>query len=173
MHLEAKTTITKELYRRFVKYHLHRRKGIWRTNQILLPVLLALCLLLLWMTSFETNGIILTAFAIMLNLLATLLPFISSALGFRRMPKDRLAQQFTFNDETFEVVNNSSSRLVGNTIGRYDGLVTAVESTDDFYLFVEKNQAFLVQKKDFTVGDPAELANRLAELLGPQYKKTK
>lgn len=63
--------------------------------------------------------------------------------------------------------------LPDNSSMRYDGLLKAVETKSDFYLYTARNQAYLVDKEYFTNGTPEELRGYLQKVLGAKFKAKK
>ncbi len=172
MHLEAETTMTQALLRRFMTYQFLRRRGSWQVNLFLMPSLLLLLLAVAAFTqSWDGVSIPLVVMLALMSVFVPLFPSLVARMSFRRAPADLLTQHFTFDDETFDVENNRSDRIQGTTHARYDGLVSAVETREDFFLYIQKHQAFLVAKADFRVGDPADLSKALADALGAKFRK--
>lgn len=66
-------------------------------------------------------------------------------------------------------VRNEEGGLPENMSSRYDGLLKAVETKHDFYLFTGTTQAYLVDKQYFTNGTPEELRACLQTALGKKF----
>lgn len=66
-------------------------------------------------------------------------------------------------------VRSEEGGLPENTSSRYDGLVKAVETKSDFYLFTGTTQAYLVDKQYFTNGTPEELRACLRTALDKKF----
>lgn len=86
------------------------------------------------------------------------------------MLKSGLVQTINFDDKIY--ISEKNNYTAKNNIEYpWEVLFKAVETSDSFYLYINKVQAFIVGKDCFTSGTPAELHNLLAQKLDPQKFK--
>jgi hypothetical protein len=174
MRLEAETTLTKPLLRKYLHWMLiENQKKRLAVVQLLGALLIALSFGLIWIAPTDAAGYI--GLALTAAILAGFftLPRWAASLRFRGMPEDMKTQRFVFLDDAFVADLDAGERLKGHSTVRYDGLVKAVEDKDVFYLFIRKDNAFVVAKADFTVGNPKDLGERLAKLPGGRFVHVK
>jgi hypothetical protein len=170
MRLEAVSTATAARHRRFQAWVTSRLSWSYRVIRILsLSMFLGLLLMASLDGAIEAFALPLALFAL-LTAYAFAIPSIAAARLFGMIPPDARTERYVFLDESFEVTTGGSPRFFQQTRVRYDGLAMAVEDGDGYYLFTQKNLAYVLWKGDFTEGDPKELGRTLNLALGPKYR---
>jgi hypothetical protein len=175
MRLEAETTLTKPLLRQYLHWMLveNQRKRL-AVVQLFAALLAMLSFLLVWKLPNDASGYVGLALVAVVLLGFFTMPRWSAAMQYRSLkgivPP---AQRFVFLDDAFEADRDPENAAKGRATTRYDALVQAVDDKDAFYLFISKNNAFVIGKADFTVGDAKELVERLAKLPAKRYTKVK
>ncbi len=76
---------------------------------------------------------------------------------------------YTFTETKF-TVNSSTEGMSGTSEVEYSGLVKATENKEFFYLYILKNQAFIVDKSGFTEQEIKELRTVIEQALDKKYK---
>lgn len=157
-----------QIFSRFFRYNLLHSPA--RANVLLLPLfMLALAAGLYFLgLSIWLIGLVLLLTAAYLVYQLYLRP---TAI-FRQ--KSGIALQtevyiFTENGYT-RTVRSEEGGLPDNTHLRYDALLKAAETQNDFYLYYRPGHAHLVDKTYFTKGEPAELRETLRAALGEKFK---
>ncbi len=175
MRLEAETTLTKPLLRKYLHWTLveNQRKRL-AVVQLFGALLAMLSFLLIWKLPYDATGYVGLVLAVAVVAGFTTMPRWSAALQYRRQKGvDPVRQRFSFLDDAFEADRDPADASKGRATVRYDGLVKAVDDKDAFYLFITKNSAYVVGKADFTVGDPKELGDRLAKLPAKRFARVR
>ena len=170
MRIEVETTLTKRLLRCYLTYTVHRRqKGKAALTLAACLLLVALSCGMLLLDPTQPLGFIGLAFAALFLAGFATMPRWAAALQWRNVSKDLATQRFAFGDDAAEVANDASGRVQGRSTVRYAGLLQAVADRDAFYLFIQRNQAFIVDRSKFPAGADAELAARLKEVCGRKW----
>lgn len=139
-------------------------------------------LVMMWITGLILAGFLWMMGAGVLGLLAAVgivgaysvyLLYIKPGMDFRKKAGIALQTEvYIFTEATItRSVRHEEGGLPDNSSTRYDGLLRAVETKQDFYLFTGPSQAYLVDKAYFTKGTPEELSEALQRMLGQKYKK--
>lgn len=78
--------------------------------------------------------------------------------------KSQMTQNFTFDDKIY--INESSKFVKANDMEfAWEMLFKAIEVDNSFYLYINKVQAFIIDKSGFSEGSPSDLHAILAERL--------
>jgi hypothetical protein len=172
MRLEAETTLTRPLLRRYLFWLVFRkRKGYGNKLLAALGVLALLVGATLLVDPAETTGCVVLGFLAALAAVFLLLPRISASLQLRSARQDALRQRLVFGDDAFEVSSEGEGAARSRTTVRYAGMPLAVENGGDLYLFFDRRQAYLMRKTDFVQGTSDELVARLRQVLGARFVK--
>ena len=118
----------------------------------------------------EWQSVIIFAFALLLFYL--LLQLLQSILLPRQFlkdinPKAGTATLFLYDDKAADQDNLSKCEM------NYENFVKLVETEEYFFLYVQKNQAYILDKRSFTHGNPAEFAAFISEKTGLDVKRVK
>lgn len=99
--------------------------------------------------------------------------YLKPVLRFRAKPGAALLTEVTVFTGTglTHSVRSEEGGLPDNQSISYDGLLKAVETSQDFYLFTAPDQAILIDKTYFTNGSPEELREMLKTAMGERLKK--
>lgn len=162
------------LFGRFYRYRLLKGVGGGsRFSVVVLPILVVLVCLLMLMTGINPGVALVPAVLVGGYLIYTL--YVQPGALFRKQAGAALQTiVYLFTDTNFtRSVRSEEGGLPDNSSLRYDGLVMAVETAKDFYLFTSPKQAYLVDKEYFTKGTPDELRETLRRVLGAKFKGPK
>ena len=166
MELFNTTVYTKENVLRFQRFNARIFKKAAASTHILFAVLFAMLITGL-VYSIVIKGWIFTA------IIALGMAVFGRRYYFLYIGPVRKFDQSSFKDARQEYVFRKSG-LSATMDGEekkfsYQQLLAAYETTDAFYLYINKAQAFLVDKSGFTQGTAEELARRLYNGLGPKH----
>lgn len=168
--VEVKTVVTEKL---MTAFNSHQARGkIW-VSLLAAVVLIALGFLML---PDPDIGIICCAVLVVLGLLMPVLYLLAvnymmkKAIKNSPLMKSVLTQIFSFGDEIH--LQESSQYIKSNEMTyAWELLYKAVEAPGAFYLYINKTQAFIVDKAGFTQGNPQDLHGLLLEKLGSKKYK--
>jgi len=168
MIFEVKTKYTKESYRKFQWFHLARggaRKVVFIVS--LAVMFLAGALLLLTSIFFEADlsvTVFLALFFFLLPIFYILVPRINANSVYKKSPAlFDTGLSFTFQEDYFTVL--TTGMISGNSDIRYEALFRAYQTKDSFYLYLQQQQSYIIDKASFTAGTPEDFAVFLAKVM--------
>lgn len=152
------TTYTQDIYIEFLKFHNKTYNLTYTLYTIAWSAFFILCIYIAFDSELRLQGVFFTI---------VLIAFIFYRLYHPKMVVDREIKSdkistnntntFTFFDKNFEVKNNN-----GSFIYRYIMLRKVFETKDYFYLYVTKENAFLISKKTFSLGSSEDFSKFLS-----------
>lgn len=166
--IESLTILTRQVLSKYSRFNLLRNKMLL----ILSPFLLLAVSILLFL--LDRKSILLPALALGLALLIPLVVLTVNEVFINVLYKKSYRQdgipyiKYLFNQNNFEFENNLGD-LITTSVLVYDNIQTCFETKDFFYLYVNKNYAYIVDKSGFKQGNASELS----ELLKFKVKKFK
>lgn len=145
----VQTTMKKEDMIAFQRAH----RSKWRTLLLWGGTLICVfCAVLLWVWNAEIKWSI--SVVALLVLAASLFSVrINAWSAYRSYNRAVGEAEFRFDEDGV----HTHSALEDGTV-YYGAFVKLLESRDYFFLYVQKNSAFVLPKKDFTIGDPNDFA---------------
>ncbi len=161
------TTYTQDIYIEFLDFHSKTFTFSYMLYTIFWTLLLLLCMYLSFGIGNIFQGIVLTLGLILF-------------LGYRIyrpkmiVKKEKKSDKFTSNntntfiffDKNFEVKNNN-----GTFTYRYFMLHKVFETKDFFYLYVTRENAFLISKSAFSLGSSDDFSKFIKKKCGIKFKK--
>lgn len=148
------TTYTQDIYIEFLKFHNKTHNFAYTLYTIAWSAFFILCIYIAFDSELRLQGVLFTII---------LIAFIVYRLYHPKMVVDMEVKSdkistnntntFTFFDKNFEVKNNN-----GSFIYRYIMLRKVFETRDYFYLYVTKENAFLISKKTFSLGSSEDFS---------------
>lgn len=143
-----KTTYTKDMYVEFLKFHNKKYNPIYIAYTLFWAFLFFLCIILSFDSGSRTQGVLVTIILICFLIYRIVRP---QLIVDKEMNSDKLegniTNTFTFYEKNFEVKNAN-----GKFIYKYSNLRKIFETQDYFYLYVTKENAFLLSKSAFSFG---------------------
>jgi len=173
--IEARTKYTKESFREFQRFNLFT--GARGAIMIVCLIIIFGAGLISMAPSFasgDPTGSFPAIIFITLGILYLLRPRIAARSAFKRSPAlFESGVAYSFSGEFFtETVSGASVSGVSNI--KYAALYKAFETKKYFYLYLQPNSAFIIDKTGFTQGTPEELAAILGRAMpGKKFRKYK
>jgi len=162
MIIEVSTKYTKESFRKFQWFHFARggvRKAVFIT---FLTVMLCsgatlLSLMIIFNEALTVSRSFLSLLCLFLTFFYIFLPRISANSAFKKSPAlFDTGLSFTFHEEHFTV--KTTGMVSGTSDIRYEFLYRVYQTKDSFYLYLQQQQSYIIDKTSFTVGTPADFA---------------
>lgn len=162
-----RTTYTQDIYIEFLKFHNKTYNFSYMSYTIAWSAFLLLCIYLAFDSELRLQGVLLTIVLICFIVYRLYRP---KMVVNKEIKSDKIIDNntntFTFYDKNFEVENNN-----GRFIYRYIMLRRVFETEDYFYLYVTKENAFLISKKSFSLGSAEEFSKFIKNKCALRYKK--
>ncbi len=161
-----KTAYTKENYIDFLKFHNKRYNFSYIAYSIIWSIIFLFCIIVAFGSSLRLQGVLITIILICFISYRILRPRL---IVQREMSSDKLdtnnVNTFTFYDKYFEVKNNN-----GKFNYKYMMICKAFEIENFFYLYVSKENAFLISKDTFSLGSSKDFGDFMKRKRGLKYK---
>lgn len=164
---ENSTTYHQDTYVEFLKFHNKTYNPFYIAYTIFWSLLFLLCIYLSFTSNNRLQGVILTI---------VLICFISYRLYRPKMIVDKEINSdkfttnntntFSFFDKNFEVKN-----LNGKFNYKYLMLHKVFETSDFFYLYVNRENAFLISKSTFSLGTSKDFSKFISNKCKLKFKK--
>lgn len=109
--------------------------------------------------------IVFVAFAILVTLITLFYPLIMGWRIRRGMNRKVKESELRFSEERVEITTN-----VDAGVSKYDAYVKVAADSGRYFLLVGKYSGYILPKRDFVEGDPAEFAAFITEKTGLEMK---
>ena len=163
---ENKTTYTKDVYFNFLEFHNKKFNFSYMLYTIVWSMILFLCIYLAFSTGNRIQGVIITMILVGFIIYRIFNP---RRIVDKELNSDKISTNntntFSFFEKNFEVKNNN-----GSFIYKYFMLKKIFETDDYFYLYVTRENAFLLSKKTFSLGTSEEFSKFLKKKCGFKFK---
>ncbi len=164
---ENKTTYTHDTYITFLKFHAKKYNFSYMTYTVFWALLFLLCIYLAFSVNNRIQGVIVTLVLIGFLFYRIYKPKFTVK---KEIKSDKISTNntntFSFFDKNFVVTNNN-----GSFDYKYFMLHKIFETKDFFYLYVTKENAFLLSKNSFTLGTAEEFSEFLKKKCKFKFKK--
>ncbi len=164
---ENKTTYSQDTYITFLKFHNKTYNFSYMLYTIFWCALLFLCLYLSFGSGNRIQGVVLTIILICFIFYRLFRP---KMIVDKEMKSEKVSTNntntFSFYDKNFEVQNNNGSFKY-----KYFMLRRVFETNDFFYLYVTKENAFLISKNTFSLGTPEDFSKFIKNKCNIRYSK--
>jgi len=163
MTIKARTVYTKDLLNQFIKFNFLKKPGQIVINIVL--ILLLLCMLCLSISpaliygNFESIFIFLGLFILIVPTLFIISFFLPKLLNKKLIGA---VNTYEFSDSGI-VIESTLPTVTGQVKANYSYLKTVYETNTNFYLFISRQQAYLMNKSDITEGTVSELHELLTK----------
>lgn len=161
-----KTTYTKDIYIDFLKFHNKKYNPSYIAYTVFWAFLFFLCIVLSFSSGNRVQGVIVTIILISFVIYRVARP---KLIVSKEMNSDKfegnLTNTFTFYEKNFEVKN-----VNGKFIYKFSNLRKVFETKDYFYLYVTKENAFLLSKSTFSFGTSYNFSKFIKDKCGLKYK---
>lgn len=166
---ENKTTYTKDTYMEFLRFHAKTYNLSYTLYTVFWAIIFILCVYAAFDSGNRMQGVIIT---VILIGFVTYRLYRPKRVVENELKSDKVSNN---NTNTFSFYNNNF--LVENNNGsfsfRYFMLRRIFETDDFFYLYVSKENAFLVSKKSFTFGTAEDFSKFIKKKCAFKYKLKK
>ena len=161
------TKYTKEIYKKFVDFHSNKYNTKYNMYTIIIVFLILFCIVLqvsyrYYLIAFLTC-IIFAIFCLYRFLHP--LSIVKKELEGEIIQKEK-SFTFKFYDKYFIISEKKDLNIV-----KYYKLKKAFETKDFFYLYLDKSHAFLLNKKNFIIGNPEDFSRFLKKKCFLRFKK--
>jgi len=156
MNLTVKTVYSKERLLRFANFVAFRKLFMWIILAIV--TILATIPFVFQFTTIGINGNIILGFCLILlaDLFYVFSYFIAPRMTINKSPSLGVAINYTFLDSVFLMDSSSKAGAEKATLN-YTSLLKVKESKTDIYLYISRNQAYIVDKSEMTEEQATEL----------------
>lgn len=162
-----KTTYTQDIYVEFLQFHSKTYSFSYTLYTVFWALLLLLCMYLSFGSGNFFQGTVLTLGLIVFILYRVYHP---KNIVKKEKESDKFTNNntntFKFFDKNFEVKNNN-----GSFVFKYFMLHRIFETKDFFYLYVNRENAFLVSKSAFSLGTSDDFSKFIKKKCGIKFKK--
>lgn len=163
-----KTKYTKEIYKNFVEFHSSKYNTKYNLFTTTIIFLILFCIILqisykYYLIAFLTC-IIFTCFCLYRFFYP--ISVVKKELKGETI-KEEKSFTFKFYDKYFTVSNRNNLNIV-----KYYKLRKAFETKEFFYLYLDKSHAFLLNKKNFLIGNPEDFSKFLKKKCFMRFKRT-
>ena len=166
---ENKTTYTSDTYVEFLKFHNKKYNFSYILYTIFWSFLFFLCIIISFSSNARLQGVLLTIVLICFITYRIVRPkmIVNNELSSDKF-SDNNTNTFTFYNKYFEIKNKN-----GKFNYKYFMLFKVFENTDFYYLYISKENAFLISKHAFSIGTSDEFAKFIKSKCGLKCKITK
>ena len=166
---ENKTTYNKETYFEFLEFHNKKFNFRYTLYTVVWSMIFMLCIYLAFASKNRIQGVIVTMILVGFIAYRLLRP---KKVVDKELKSDKISTNnsntFSFYDKNFEVKNNN-----GSFIYRYFMLKKIYETDNYFYLYVTRENAFLISKNTFSIGTSEDFSKFLKKKCGVKFKGKK
>ncbi len=164
---ENKTTYNQDTYIDFLKFHNKTYNLSYILYTVFWALLLILCIYLSFGSKNRIQGVVLTIILICFVFYRLYHPrmIVNKEIKSEKISTNN-TNTFSFFDKSFEVKNNN-----GSFIYKYFMLYKVFETSDFFYLYVTRENAFLISKNTFSLGTPEDFSKFIKKKCKFKYKK--
>lgn len=166
---ENKTTYTKDTYMEFLRFHTKTYNLPYMAYTMFWAAIFILCIYLAFSSGNRLQGVIITIILICFVVYRVYRPkkLVDNELKSEKISTNNI-NVFSFYDKNFLVENNN-----GVFTFRYFMLHRVFETDDFFYLYVNKENAFLVAKKTFSLGTAEDFSKFIKDKCKLKYRLKK
>lgn len=164
---ENKTTYTQDTYVDFLKFHNKTYNFSYTLYTVFFSAFILLAIYLSFAEGLRIQAVLLTMVLVCFILYRIYRPI---RVVNKEMESDKVTDNntntFSFFDKNFTVQNNN-----GSFAFRYFMLHRVFETADYFYLYVSKENAFLISKSAFSLGTPEGFSSFIKNKCLLKYKR--
>lgn len=163
---ENETTYTANAYVQFLRFHNKKYNMPYIAYTVFWAFLFFLCIFLAFNSGARLQGVVITIVLICFIIYRLVHPKMIVDKEFKSDKlSDNNVNKFTFYDKEFEVSNKKGKFNI-----KYFMIHKIFETSDYFYLYVSKENAFLVSKYAFSLGSAKEFATFMKVKCKSKYK---
>ncbi len=171
MEIKATTTYSYEIYKEYTKFSMY--KGKTYIKWLFLTTIVLGTILSLYGFINDDDTTISLVFMILIILMVVIMIFSSCILPkimYKSMKNiSDIKNEFIFKDDEFSTVS-SSLQFNGNSTTKYEMLYKVYETPKYFYIYINKAQAYIVNKSEIIDGTAEQIRDSfLKHLTHKQY----
>lgn len=164
-----RTKYTKETYKQFVEFHSNKYNFQYTLFNIFIIALIIFCIVL--QITYKYYGVaILTC--IIFTCFCLYRYFKPISIVKKELTGETISEEKSFTFKFYEKYFKVYDNLASNTV-KYYKLRRAFETKDFFYLYLDKNHAFIINKENFSIGTPTDFSRFISKKCFLRYKKVK
>ena len=162
-----KSVYTSEVYAEFLRFHNRRYNFSYWAYTVIWAIVLFFCIIVAFGSQMRIQGVLITAILVCFVGYRVIRPkFIVE----RELKSDKVSEKsantFSFYDSRIGIANAN-----GKFSYKYIMLRRVFETDSFFYLYVSKENAFLIDKKGFSLGTAEEFSRFIRNKCKFKYKK--
>ena len=163
---ENETTYTQNMYIDFVNFHNKRYNFSYILYTIIWFIILFSCIVYCFSCNMRLQGVVITIILLSFIIYRFVRPkmLVNKELKSDKVGKNNI-NVFTFYPKHMEIKNKN-----GKFTYNYFMIRRAFETKENFYLYVTKENAFLISKKTFSLGTAEEFSKFAKSKFGLRYK---
>lgn len=164
-----KTTNTQEAYMKFLKFHSKKFNLFYIAYTIFWSFLFMICIIIAFRGGLRIQGVLFTIALIIFIFYRLSKP---KMIVNNELKSDKISPKstntYTFYEKYFEIKNKN-----GKFNYRYLMIQKVFETSEYFYLYVSKENAFLVSKNTFSLGNERDFSSFIKRKCKLRYKLDK
>lgn len=162
-----KTSLSEENYIKLLKFHNKMNNWKYWLYTAIFVIAFLTCASVLIVNHEYTTALFIFLIALLFIGYRTVYPYYKVE---KEVKKDKIQSNlqnvFYFYDKKFEVTNEQEDRIM-----RYSRLYKVYENKEFFYMYLDKENALVLEKSGFEKGDPDSFGKFLKEKIKSKYKK--
>lgn len=171
MEIKAKTTYNYEVYRDFQRFNIFKGKNsangkVW----ILIISFVGIAVSIFNLIAFGSDSIVwlMMAIIILADLLFGYMYFIVPKIQYKSAKKFAdIENNYIFKDDELSTTSNNA-QYNGSSTMKYEMIFKVYESKDYFFIYINKMQAYIVDKSQIIDGTAEEIRAAILKYLPPK-----
>ena len=164
-----KTQYTKETYKQFVEFHSKKYHFQYTLFTTIIVSLILFCIVLQTSYKYYTLAIVT---CIIFTIFCLYRYFHPISVINKELPSKTIKEEKYFTFKFYEKYFKIQDKLQTNIV-KYYSIRKVFETKDFFYLYIDKTHAFLINKKNFSIGKPTDFSEFIKKKCILRYKKVK
>ena len=166
---ENKTIYNKNTYLEFLKFHNKKFNLGYNVYTIIWSILFIFCIIISFNTNLRIQGVLITIILVSFLIYRILRP---NLIAKKEMSSEKITtnsvNKFKFYDKEIKIINNN-----GSFTYKYFSFRRIYETEKYFYIYVTKENAFVLSKKAFSLGTSEDFAKFMKKKCGWKFKPLK
>lgn len=164
-----KTKYTKDIYKQFVEFHSKKYNFQYTLFNIFIIALILFCIVL--QISYKYYGIAIIT-CIIFTCFCLYRYFHPISVVSKELKGKTISEEKSFTFKFYEKYFNVYDKLDHSTV-KYYKLRKVFETENFFYLYIDKNHAFILNKENFSIGKPTDFSDFIKKKCIFRFKKVK
>ncbi len=163
---ENKTEYNQDVYLEFLRFHSKKYNFGYYAYTVLWAFLFLLCIIICFDTNMRIQGVLITIMLIAFLAYRIIYPQITVK---KELSSEKITSKnvntFEFYDKDIKIINQN-----GSFIYKYFSFRRVFETDTYFYLYVTKENAFIISKKAFSLGTAEDFSKFIKSKCKLKYK---